>query len=122
AAAARAPSRGPRARRPRRAPRRSSAPVPPRPACSARPGGRARAASYLENIASARVPLYAALHPGVELIAQPVADQVDPKDQEQDGEPREERQPPAGRDVVAPLVEHRPPARCRGRDAEPEKA
>src|SRR5262245_25729507 len=38
----------------------------------------------LENIASPRIPSHAALHPGIELVAQPVADQVDPEDEEQD--------------------------------------
>src|SRR6266478_1291519 len=65
---------------------------------------------------------HAALHPGIELIAQPVADQVDAEDQQEDGEPRKERKPPAGGDVVTPFVEHGAPARRRRRDAEPEEA
>src|SRR5207302_4950066 len=77
----------------------------------------------LENIASPPgVPSHAALHPGIELIAQPVADQVDPEDQEEDGESRKKREPPAGCDVVAPLVQHGAPARRRRRDAQPEEA
>src|SRR5262244_2810941 len=54
--------------------------------------------------------LHAALHPRIEDVAQPVANEIDHENYDEDCRAREEGEPPAGGDVVASLVEHGAPA------------
>src|SRR5215467_7701932 len=53
--------------------------------------------------------LHAALHPRIEHVAEPVADEIDYENYDEDRRAREEGEPPAGGDVVASLVEHGAP-------------
>src|SRR5919106_2372437 len=59
---------------------------------------------------------------GIEVITQPVAQQVQREHGQHDGETREHRDPPGGDDQLAPVGDHEPPRRQRPRQAGAEEA
>ena len=59
---------------------------------------------------------------GVKLVPQPIPQQVHGKHRQQDGHPREEGNPPGVDYQGAPVGNHQPPGRVRGRNTGPQEA